>query len=262
MTQAEIDHHDFETNNVAMSLASPAEDAKRAPTLSEVAHASGTTFILALFVTLSGKPCAKLVPIQAVEQLEVDGVGFAGYAAGHMGQEPKDSDLVARADVTSFTPIPFIKPGLAIVHCDPHVNGKPWPFAPRIILREQLRKAAELGYSVNVGAEIEYFLVNRVNGELVTADRSDTSATPCYDARDVTRMYDHLTEISSAMNALGWGNYANDHEDGNGQFEQNFDYADAMTTADRVITLRYLLSVVAAEISVRWSYIRVTSRAS
>jgi len=245
MTQAEIDHHDVETNNGAMSLASPAEDAKRAPTLSEVAHASGTTFILALFVTLSGKPCAKLVPIQAVGQLEEDGVGFAGYAAGHMGQEPKDSDLVARADVTSFTPIPFIKPGLAIVHCDPHVDGKPWPFAPRIILREQLRKAAELGFTVNVGAEIEYFLVNRVNGELVTADRSDTSATPCYDARDVTRMYDHLTEISSAMNALGWGNYANDHEDGNGQFEQNFDYADAMTTADRVITLRYLLSVVA-----------------
>ncbi len=143
----------------------PAEKHGRAPTLSEVARASGTTFILALFVTLSGKPCAKLVPIQAVEQLETDGVGFAGYAAGHMGQEPKDSDLVAMADVTSFTPpISFIKPGLAIVHCDPHVDGRPWPFAPRIILREQLRKAAELGYSVNVGAEIEYFLVNRVNG--------------------------------------------------------------------------------------------------
>ena len=217
----------------------------RAPTLTEVAHASGTTFILALFVTLSGKPCAKLVPIQAVGQLEEDGVGFAGYAAGNMGQEPKDSDLVAIPDVSSFTPIPFIKPGLAIVHCDPHVEGKPWPYAPRVILKEQLRKAAELGMTVNVGAEIEYFLVNRVDGELVTADRGDTSKNPCYDARDVTRMYDHLTEVADAMNTLGWGNYANDHEDGNGQFEQNFDYADAMTTADRVITLRYLLSVIA-----------------
>jgi glutamine synthetase len=217
----------------------------RAPTLTEVAHASGTTFILALFVTLSGKPCAKLVPIQAVGQLEQDGVGFAGYAAGHMGQEPKDSDLVAIPDVSSFTPIPFIKQGLAIVHCDPHVEGKPWPYAPRVILKEQLRKAAELGMTVNVGAEIEYFLVNRVDGELVTADRGDTSKNPCYDARDVTRMYDHLTEVADAMNTLGWGNYANDHEDGNGQFEQNFDYADAMTTADRVITLRYLLSVIA-----------------
>jgi glutamine synthetase len=49
------------------------------------------------------------------------------------------------------------------------------------------------------------------------------------------------------MNALGWGNYANDHEDGNGQFEQNFKYADALTTADRVITMRYLVSVLAEQ---------------
>ena len=49
------------------------------------------------------------------------------------------------------------------------------------------------------------------------------------------------------MNTLGWANYANDHEDGNGQFEQNFQFADALTTADRVITLRYLLSMIAAE---------------
>ena len=215
-------------------------------TLSEVARATGTTFILALFVTLSGKPCAKLVPIEAVEQLQDDGVGFAGYAAGHMGQEPKDSDLVAVPDVSSFTPIPFVKPGLAIVHCDPHVEGKPWPYAPRVILKETLKKASDLGLSVNVGAEIEYFLVHRVgDGALTTADTADVSRQPCYDARDVTRMYDHLTEVSAAMNALGWGNYANDHEDGNGQFEQNFDYADAMTTADRVITARYLLSVIA-----------------
>ena len=60
-------------------------------------------------------------------------------------------------------------------------------------------------------------------------------------------MYDHLTAISTAMNQLGWSNYANDHEDGNGQFEQNFEFADALTTADRVITLRYLLSMIAAE---------------
>ena len=99
---------------------------------------------------------------------------------------------------------------------------------------------------MDVGAEVEYFLVTRTeDGALTTADHADLSAQPCYDARDVTRMYDHLAEISQAMNALGWGNYANDHEDGNGQFEQNFEYADALTTADRVITARYLLSVIA-----------------
>jgi glutamine synthetase len=216
--------------------------------LAVLAREAGTTFILALFVDLNGKPCAKLVPVEAVEQLASEGVGFAGYAVGAIGQSPKDPDLMAIPDVSSFTPIPFVKDGLAIVHCDPHVNGQPWPYAPRVILRSLIERVASAGFEAWVGAEVEYFLVSREsNGALSPADPADTAAQPCYDARGVTRMYDHLAAVSQAMNTLGWGNYANDHEDGNGQFEQNFEYADALTTADRVITLRYLLSVMAAE---------------
>ncbi|WP_420879416.1 type III glutamate--ammonia ligase [Rhodococcus sp. (in: high G+C Gram-positive bacteria)] len=218
------------------------------PDLTTLARATGTRFVLAVFTNLAGKPCAKLVPVEAVEELQEAGVGFAGYAAGAMGQVPKDPDLVAVPDAASFTPIPFVRPGLALVHCDPHVQGEPWPFAPRVILKTVLEQAADLGLDVNVGTEIEYFLVDRDgHGGLRTADTLDTSRRPCYDARDVTRMYEHLTAISAAMNQLGWGNYANDHEDGNGQFEQNFQYADALTTADRVVTLRYLISVLAEQ---------------
>src|ERR1700712_4918035 len=216
--------------------------------LAELTRDAGTKFILALFVDLRGKPCAKLVPVEAIELLATEGVGFAGYAVGAMGQEPKDPDIMAIPDPASFTPIPFIKEGLAIVHCDPHVEGKPWPYAPRIILKSLIARAADPGFEPWVGAEVEYFLLTRnPDGSLATADAADTAAQPCYDARGVTRMYDHLTTISSAMNKLGWSNYANDHEDGNGQFEQNFQFADALTTADRVITLRYLLSMIAAE---------------
>jgi glutamine synthetase len=216
--------------------------------LAELAAQSGTKFILALFVDLRGKPCAKLVPVEAVDLLATDGVGFAGYAVGAMGQEPKDPDLMAIPDVASFTPIPFVKDGLAIVHCDPHVEGEPWPYAPRVILKSLIARAADAGFEPWVGAEVEYFLLHRdADGGLSVADPADNAAQPCYDARGVTRMYDHLTAISTAMNQLGWSNYANDHEDGNGQFEQNFEYSDALTTADRVVTLRYLLSVIAAE---------------
>lgn len=216
--------------------------------LAELARDAEIRFVLALFVDLRGKPCAKLVPVEAIDLLATEGVGFAGYAVGAIGQEPKDPDLMALPDPASFTPIPFLKPGLAIVHCDPHVGGKPWPYAPRVILKSLIQRAADAGFEPWVGAEVEYFLLKRnADGSLATADPSDTAAQPCYDARGVTRMYDHLTTISSAMNQLGWSNYANDHEDGNGQFEQNFQYAEALTTADRVITLRYLLSMIAAE---------------
>jgi glutamine synthetase len=235
LTAAQSDAADDQVAAVALGL-----------DLGRKARADGIEFVMALFVDLTGKPCAKLVPIEAVDELASDGVGFAGYAAGALGQRPQDPDIVAIPDPSSYLALPFVQPGLAVVHCDPHVEGRAWPFAPRVILKTQLARAAEAGLEMKVGAEVEYFLVQRAaDGALLPADPRDTSARPCYDARDLTRMYDHLTSVSKAMNALGWANYANDHEDGNGQFEQNFAYADALTTADRVVTLRYLLSVLA-----------------
>lgn len=214
--------------------------------LRELAERSETRFILAMFVDLRGKPCAKLVPVEAAEVLAEEGVGFAGYAVGAIGQVPSDPDIMAIPDVGTFTPIPFVEEGLAVVQCDPYVRGEPWAFAPRVILKKVIDRLADAGFEPWVGAEVEYFLVKHdPAGNLVPADADDIAPQPCYDARSVTRMYEHLTMVSTAMNTLGWGNYANDHEDANGQFEQNFEYADALTTADRVVTLRYLLNVMA-----------------
>src|SRR5712691_1733941 len=212
------------------------------------AREDGVRFILAMFVDLAGKPCAKLVPIEAIDDFITDGVGFAGYAVGLMGQQPSDPDLMAMPDAGSYTPLPAIREGLALVHCDPYVAGKPWPFAPRVILKSLLAQGKAQSLELFAGAELEYFLVTRnPDGTLRPADLKDDALQPCYDARGLTRMYDHLTSVSTVMNSLGWGNYANDHEDANGQFEQNFKYADAMTTADRVITGRYLISVLAEQ---------------
>ncbi|MFH8251937.1 type III glutamate--ammonia ligase [Microbacterium sp. B2969] len=205
-------------------------------------------FILAVFVDLNGKPCAKLVPVSAADELEAGELGFAGFAAGLIGQRPQDADLIAVPDLDSYAPIPFVREGLAIVHCDPYVNGAPWPYAPRVILKRALGELAARGLTGKVGAEVEYFLVDRdEDGRLTTADSRDEGARSCYDARGVTRMFDHLAAVSDAMNALGWANYANDHEDAPGQFEQNFKYAEALVTADRVITLRYLIGMLAEQ---------------
>jgi glutamine synthetase len=226
----------------------PAETASSAGALGARARADGVRFLLALFVDLTGKPCAKLVPVEAADELEHDGVGFAGYAVGAIGQQPSDPDLIAVPDVASYAPLPMVREGLALVHCDPHVAGRPWPFAPRVALKALLARAQERRLELFAGAEVEYFLVTRdAEGKLTPADAKDAAARPCYDARGLTRMYDHLTGVSAVMNALGWGNYANDHEDANGQFEQNFAYADALTTADRVITARYVISMLAEQ---------------
>jgi glutamine synthetase len=210
-------------------------------------EADDVEFLFAMFVDMHGKPCAKMVPVSAVEGLLAEGAGFAGFAAGPMGQSPSSPDISAMPDPSSYMPAPW-QPGLGIVQCDPYVLGEPWPFAPRVILRRQLERLAAAGRTLKVGAEVEYFLVRRTSsGGIEVADPLDRAQAPCYDARALTRMYDHLTMVSRHMNTLGWANYANDHEDGNGQFEQNFKYADPMTTADRVIVFRYMIHTLAVE---------------
>jgi glutamine synthetase len=229
-------------------LGRPARDPSAVQDLAARAREDGVRFLLALFVDLTGKPCAKLVPVEAAGALQHEGVGFAGFAVGAIGQQPCDPDLIAIPDLASYTPLPWVRDGLALVHCDPHVEGQPWRFAPRVILKSVLERAQARHLELFAGAEVEYFLVSRgADGRLAPADSKDVEARPCYDARGLTRMYEHLTGVSSAMNALGWANYANDHEDANGQFEQNFAYADALTTADRVITARYLISMLAEQ---------------
>jgi glutamine synthetase len=222
-------------------------DIASAEDLKAATERDGVEFLFAMFVDMHGKPCAKLVPTSAIDGLIEGGAGFAGFAAGPMGQFPSSPDLLAMPDLSSYTPAPW-RPGLGIIQCDPSVLGEPWPFAPRVILRRQLERLRDRGYTLKVGAEAEYFLVRRTDsGGIAVADPQDLAKAPCYDARALTRMYGHLTTVSKHLNTLGWANYANDHEDANGQFEQNFEYSDALETADRVIVFRYLIHSLAGE---------------
>ncbi|MFZ0172379.1 MAG: type III glutamate--ammonia ligase [Acidimicrobiales bacterium] len=209
------------------------------------AEADGVEFIFAMFVDMHGKPCAKMVPIEALDVLLGGGAGFAGFAAGPMGQTPADPDMIAVPDPASYTLVPW-QPGLAVLQCDIHVEGEPWPYSPRVILKNAVERAEARGLAYNVGCEAEYFLVRRLDsGGIEVADPLDRGEAPCYDAKGLSRMYEHLTTVSRYMNRLGWANYANDHEDANGQFEQNFRYADALTSADRLIFFRYMVHTVA-----------------
>ena len=209
------------------------------------AESDSVEFFFAMFVDMNGKPCAKMIPTQALGVLAGGGAGFAGFAAGPMGQSPADPDMIAMPDPASYTLAPW-QPGLAVVQCDIYVDGEPWPYTPRLILAGMLDRAKARGLVYNVGCEAEYFLVRRMPGGGITvADSLDSSAAPCYDAKGLGRMFDHLTTVSRYLNQLGWANYANDHEDANGQFEQNFAYADALTSADRLIFYRYMVHALA-----------------
>jgi glutamine synthetase len=151
--------------------------------LKQRAAEDGIEFFFAMFVDMHGKPCAKLIPASSFDVLMGGGAGFTGFAAGPMGQSPADPDMIAVPDPASYAPAPW-EPGLAVLQCDIHVDGEPWPYAPRLILKRQLERLAARKLTFNVGFEAEYFLVGRKpGGGIELADPLDTAAAPCYDAK-------------------------------------------------------------------------------
>ena len=207
----------------------------------------GIEFFLAQFVEMHGKPNAKLMPVQAIDDLLEEGAGFAGFAAGPIGQTPASPDMLAVPDTSTYTRVPW-QPELVRFACDVTVEGEPWPYCPRTILRGAVERAAKLGFRLKMGLEAEFFLVRKdEDGRLLVDDPLDTSEQPCYDAKALYRNYEFLTTLSRYANELGYGNYANDHEDANGQFESNFTYDDALVTCDRAIFFRYMVHVMAQQ---------------
>src|SRR6266508_1866829 len=136
-------------------------------------------FFFAQFVDMYARPSAKLVPAAYLDDLLSEGAGFAGFAAGEIGQVPSDPDIAAIPDLRSFTPVPW-EPSLARFACDITVEGEEWPYDPRTILRRQLEKARTAGYEFMMGLELEYFLLRSDgNGGIKIADELDDLEKPC-----------------------------------------------------------------------------------
>jgi glutamine synthetase len=83
-------------------------------------------FLFAQFVDMHGKPSAKLVPAHHLDDLLTDGAGFAGFAAGDLGQGPDSPDMIAMPDPRTLTILPW-RPTVARLACDVTVEGEPWP---------------------------------------------------------------------------------------------------------------------------------------
>ena len=146
-------------------------------------QARGVEFLFAQFVEMYGKPNAKLVPANHVDDLFAEGAGFAGFAAGEIGQGPHSPDLAAMPDPASFTVLPW-QPNVARFASDVFVEGEPWPYCPRTILRNQMERARGKGYIFKIGMEVEFFLLKRGDdGRISVADDLDTLERPCYDMR-------------------------------------------------------------------------------
>ncbi len=210
----------------------------------------GIRYFLISFLDLFGVMRAKLVPASAIGGMQRNGAGFAGFATW-LDMTPADPDVLAMPDPASLVQLPW-KPEVAWLAADPWMAGAPLAQAPRNVLKRQIAAAAAQGLEMRTGVECEFFLL--APDAMALADPADRAAKPCYDQAALMRRYDVISELCDAMQALGWGAYQNDHEDANGQFEMNWAYADALTTADRHAFFKYMAKAIAEKHGLRATF--------
>jgi glutamine synthetase len=210
----------------------------------------GIKYFLISYTDLFGSQRAKLVPAAAIGSMARNGAGFAGFATW-LDMSPADPDLFALPDPDSLVQLPW-KPEVGWLAADLYMGGKSVAQGPRNLLKAMLAKGAERGIELKSGVECEFFLITPDGARV--SDPADTQAKPCYDQSALMRRYDVITEICDSMLALGWKPYQNDHEDANGQFEMNWDFANALITADRHTFFKYMAKSIAEKHGMRVTF--------
>lgn len=219
--------------------------------LSQIAQEREIRYFLISFTDLFGVQRSKLVPAQSIDGMATHGAGFAGFAAW-LDLTPADPDILAIPAPERMIQLPW-QPDVAWMPADLHaITGEPLEQAPRVVLKRVLQQAEDLGYRVKTGVECEYFLLNAEGTQI--ADLRDRQSKSCYDQQSLMRRYDMIRDICDAMLSLGWGAYQNDREDSNGQFEMNWMYADALTTADRHAFFKYMVKSIAEKHGIRATF--------
>jgi glutamine synthetase len=219
----------------------------------DLAHAAkelGIKYFLISYVDLFGGLRAKLVPAAAIGGMQKAGAGFAGFATW-LDMSPADADLFAIPDPDSLIQLPW-KPEVGWLASDLVMNDELVAQAPRNLLKTTMLGADSIGYQMKTGVECEFFLTTPDGSKI--SDGADNATKPCYDQSALMRRYDVIKEICDSMLTLGWGPYQNDHEDANGQFEMNWNFGDALVTADRHVFFKFMARSIAEKHGLRATF--------
>ena len=208
--------------------------------LKQTLQERGIKYLVPSYVDMHGVPKTKMVPIAHFERMLGGSELFTGAALDGVPQDVSDEEVGAHPDPASCMIVPW-RDDCAWFASDLWCEGKPFEPCNRGILKKVLAEAADMGFQVNCGIEAEFYVFADDDNRTDPLSPLPHLEKPAYDA---VRLMDNLDlwlgETVDAMNELGWDVYSFDHEDGIGQFEIDFDYADALTMADRYVFLRVL----------------------
>ncbi len=212
------------------------------------AEKDGIRFVQLQFTDILGVVKAVTIPIHQMQSSVEHGTWFDGSSIEGFTRIA-ESDQYLMPDMSTFAEIPWQKGdgprGTARVICDVFTpRGEPFVGDPRFVLRRQVERARKLGYVVNMGPELEFFLFRRdETGKVVPLPH------------DLAGYFDFSTDLAQevrqdmvdALEAFGIRVEAAHHEVAAGQHEIDFEYSDALRTADNAITFKFTLKAVAQQ---------------
>ena len=218
------------------------------PRLIEKAKADGIRFVQLQFTDVLGIVKAVTIPIHQLEGSVRHGTWFDGSSIEGFTRIA-ESDQYLMPDMSTFAEIPWQpasgRRGTARIICDVFTpRGEPFVGDPRFVLRRQVLRAQKLGYIVNMGPELEFFLFNRdANGKVAPLPH------------DLAGYFDFSTDLAQevrqdmvdALEAFGIKVEAAHHEVAAGQHEIDFEYSDALRTADNAVTFKFALKAIAQQ---------------
>jgi len=176
-----------------------------------------------------------------LEEALANGVGFDGSSIEGFARID-ESDMLAQPDPTTFQILPWSPPDrpVARMFCDVlRPGGQPFEGDPRYILKRNLKRASDLGYTLYIGPELEYFYFQNAHGTQTLDDGGYFDLTPPDMASDLRR------ETILTLEEMGIMVQYSHHEVATSQHEIDLHYADALTMADNIMTCRLVIKEVA-----------------
>ncbi|GLW62974.1 type I glutamate--ammonia ligase [Actinomadura rubrobrunea] len=183
------------------------------------------------------------------EGIGFDGSAIEGFARIH------ESDMIAKPDPSTFQVLPWRSesPGAARMFCDILMpDGTPSFADPRYVLKRALAKAADLGFTFYTHPEIEFFLLRTRPED--GSEPEPVDAGGYFDHTPHSAAHDFRRNAIMMLEAMGISVEFSHHENAPGQQEIDLRYADALTTADNIMTFRLVMKEVALEQGVYASF--------
>ncbi|MCS3924776.1 type I glutamate--ammonia ligase [Methanosalsum natronophilum] len=205
-------------------------------------EANNVKFIRLQFTDIQGVVKDVEIPVTQINKALDVGISFDGSSIEGFVRID-ESDMILKPDPDSFAILPWSdKDIVARMVCDVYMpDGQPFKGDPRYVLRKMMDKAKKMGFEFNVGPELEFFLFEKEEG-LATTRPHDFGRYFEFAPADLTE--DIRREIVLTLTSLNFDIEASHHEVAFGQHEIDFKYSDALTTADNVMTFKYVTRTI------------------